>query len=452
MELQPRQREALTPLRDRWIHADPPGTGKTPMGLTWLDEQDAKRVLIVAPARVLSHWHDLIPEWTTLKSVNGMGTPAQRGHARSAIAHSGALVIGYETMRQDANTLMTYPWDAVIFDEAHRLKGRKNLVHKAATKLARRIPLIDLASGSPILNDAEEAWSLLHLLDPKRYSSFWRWAHEYFEVTSTTFHGKSEHAIGVVGEPKDGALEAIAADLGTSLVMRDEDYLLPDLPKLIEYDYHVDMLPEEKAAYESMLKHNWMRTTGGKNIIASNVVAQMTRLRQLTSDFGELLDTDLPGSKVETAVEVVREIGEPVLVLTAFKHTARKLQETLGHAAALFTGDQNEANLEGSKQAFERGQTNVLIGTFGVIREGVDGLQKAAHHVVLLDHEWTPELNRQAIARLRRYGQQSPEVYVHHIVLRDSIDQTVALANERKQKVIDVIVGKPVSDVLHGNL
>lgn len=423
------------------------------MGLTWLVEQDAKRALIVAPARVLGHWECLVPEWTALNPVLGMGTPAGRAQARLHVAvHGGALIVGYETMRQDADLLIKQPWDAIIFDEAHRLKGRKNLVHKAAVKLARRCPLIDLATGSPILNDAEEAWSLLHLLDPKRYSSFWRWAHEYFHVTQSDFNGKSRFAVALVGDPKPGALEAIAAEVGTALVMRDEDYLLPELPKLIEYDYHVDMLPEEATAYESMLKHHWLRTSTGTNVIASNVVAQMTRLRQLASDFGGLIDTDQPGSKVETAAAVIKDIGEPCLVLTSFKHTARKLQEQLGRRASCFVGEMPEAWLEGAKAGFIAGTIDTLIGTYGVIREGVDGLQHAAHHVVLLDHEWTPELNRQAIARLRRYGQQSPEVVVHHIVLRDSIDQTVALANERKQKVIDAIVGKPVNDVLHGNL
>lgn len=423
------------------------------MGLTWLGEQYANRALIVAPARVLSHWMDLIPEWTGLNPVLGMGTPAVRAVRRRQVhEHGGALVIGYETMRQDANELIEWKWDALICDEAHRLKGRKNLVHKAAVKLARRTPHLDLATGSPILNDAEEAWSLLHLLDPKKWSSFWRWAHEYFEVSTTDFGGHSHHAVALVGDPKPGALEAIAEEVGIALVMRDEDYLLPDLPKLIEYDYHVDMLPDEAAAYESMLKHHWVRTNEGKNVVASNVVAQMTRLRQLTSDWGGLMDSEVPGSKVETAAAVIKDIAEPCLVLTAFKHTAWRLQEELGGSAMCYVGEMSDSHLQAAKTAFEHGNVDTLIGTYGVIREGVDGLQKAAHHVVLLDHEWTPELNRQAVARLRRYGQQSPEVYVHHIVLRDSIDQTVALANERKQKVIDAIVGKPVADVLHGNL
>lgn len=452
-ELRPLQQEALEPLRSRWCHADPPGSGKTPVGLSWLKAHGTARALIVCPSNVVRHWERLADIWYPGQVVTAVpkGTaPSKR--ATAFMRSFDIYVTSYSLFTADAERLALADWDAVIFDEAHRLRGRKTLVHAAAAKVAHRTPLVDLSTGSPILNHAEEAWSMLHLLDPKNHRGFWKWAGKHFTIEETDFHGTLARAITRIMAPKPGALEAIAAEFGQSLVMRSEELMLPMLEDPEHVTYEVDLSASERRIYDSLVKHSWA-VTDGAALITPNEVSKMTRLRQMASDWSSALGEEVgeKGSKVAAAVELIQDLHpNPVLVFVSFKATADALARALklkSINARLFTGDQDEDDRTAALESFERGATHVLIGTYGALAEGTDGLQHTSHHVVLLDHDWTPEIERQAIGRLRRDGQLH-RVVVHHIIARDTIDQTVADAHVQKTEVADALLGRTLSSAV----
>lgn len=443
MELRPLQQEALEPLRDRWVHGDPPGAGKTPVGLRWAQSHGIGRILIVAPSNVVRHWARLGPAWyeglQTVVVPKG-SKPAVRAQAikelRTVSADTPvAYITSYALFREDDQHLATWPWDGVIFDEAHRLKNRSSILHQGAAKIAHRTPLMELSTGSPIMNDAEEAWSYLHLMEPKRYRSFWRWAGEHFWIEQTTFHGKVARPVTRILGPKEGALEAIAEEFGERLVARPEHVILPHLDAPVRIVYEIDLSPAERRLYTSLSKHGWMKEDD-QLVVAPNVVAKRTRLRQMISDWSSALaGMDKPGSKVLALAELVEDLGdEPLLVFVAFKATADAVVTRLrqdGVVAATFTGDDDEDAREAALEGFAAGRVQVLIGTYGALAEGTDGLQHTAHHVALLDHDDLPEIERQAIRRLLRDG-QTHQVIVHDFVAPDTVDQDIAEAHAEK--------------------
>ena len=65
----------------------------------------------------------------------------------------------------------------MICDEAHRLKNRKAL----QTQFVRRIKTNHayMVTGTPMMNRTEELWSLLNILYPKTFTSFWRFVDMY---------------------------------------------------------------------------------------------------------------------------------------------------------------------------------------------------------------------------------------------------------------------------------
>lgn len=453
--LRPAQLAALQPLRSRWIHADPLGSGKTPVTLHWLRRHGAGRVLIVVPSNVVRQWERQASVWypdlRTVVVPKGTLTTARRNALASLRQTRGpvAYITNYALFRQDADALTTAAWDAVVFDEAHRLKNRASLLHRAATKTAHRTELLDLVTGSPILNTAEEAWSLLHLIDPRRWRSFWRWAERYFVIESTTFYGRLARPITRVLHPKPGALEEMRAELEPYLVMRPEHVMLPDLTETEHLLYELDMSPAERRLYDSMLRRSWMRTESAETVFAPNAVARITRLRQLASDWSAALSSmNTLGTKLKAVLELLEDLGEErAVVFTGFRATANRLRDELGEQAVTVHGGLSEEDRETAKRAFISGEARVFVATYGAAAEGTDGLQYAAHHVILLDHDWVPEIVRQAIGRLRRDGQTRP-VIVHHVALRDSIDQTIAAAHAAKTDVINAITGRTDREVL----
>lgn len=456
-ELRPRQAEVLEPLRSRYIHADPPGAGKTPVGLSWLKAHGADRTIVVAPKIVLEQWADQAATWLpNVEPIIGAGSPKQRDAALDAYRSTprAMLIVNPEVLVRDkaAMLLAAGRTDALLVDEAHMAAGRSTLRHKALTQLARRIELCELATASPILNSAEEAWSLLNLIDPRHWSSFWRWAHEHFWTEQRYYQGRTQRPIVEIGDPKPGALERMAADVADVLVARDEDYVLPDLAKLVTHPVNVKLSDAEREVYDSMVRYSWL-SDFGSTVFASNEVSKMTRLRQLASDWCALIpDADVYGTKVIRATDLVAELDRPALMLAGYTTTvdsAVERLERIGVRAVRYTGADNEKARKQAKARFIDGSAQVMVGTLGALRVGLDGLQHRAADVVLIDREWTPELNRQAVGRVRRYGQPSKQVHVWNVVAEDTIDATIAEALERKQSVVNTIIGRSAADVLH---
>ena len=448
-QLRELQEEALNPLRTRWVHGDPPGSGKTPMGLTWLRRHNAMYSLIVCPSSVVSHWARLCEEWfpeAVIIPVYKGDSPEVRAQAEELLLCSrrAVFITTYALFRQDADWVATYDWDAVIFDEAHRLKNRSTLLHRYAAKVAHRTKLLSLSTGSVSMGDADEIWSFLHLMDPRHYKSFWRWADERFIIETTTFHGRLARPITRITKPMDGALERIRDELAPWLVQRSEAVMLPHVDTPVEMVYTVELSAAERRAYDSMLKHSWTQFDSGDVMSAPIQIARDQRLRQLASDWGKWSGADSAGSRVTAVAELIGDLGDKsVLVFTSFKDTADGVQIALkkaGITSALFTGDCDDDEREAAKAAFCSGVAQVLIGTYATLAEGVDGLQSASHHVVLADMDWSPEIERQAVRRLARDGQEL-QVIVHRFIVPGTTDDDMLAVHERKQHVADTVLG-----------
>lgn len=188
--------------------------------------------------------------------------------------------------------------------------------------------------------------------------------------------------------------------------------------------------------HDSMSKRFWMEH-GGQLVTAPNRITQSLRLRQLASDWTAFGGEGL-GSKAKAAVDLVNDLGdEQVVIFCSFRSTTEALALVLPNSAAFhggLTSMQRNERLDG----FRSGEYQILVGTFGVMSEGIDGMQ-VARHCIMLDRDWVPARNEQAIARLQRSGQKSA-VNVTHLVATDTIDDVVAEALRRKRSVIKAVL------------
>lgn len=417
----------------RGILALPPGTGKTATVADWLP---TGRCLIICPnGPVLHHWYGELAQWADVQAVIGVGTKPARDTKRRSVAGGDfpALILNYECMRQDIDELVKIPWDAVVFDESHRLKGRTTLVAKSALKLARRTPNLVLCTGTPLLNHPEELFTSLQMIEPKRYTSFWTWAERRFEITFRKHKGR---LVREVGDMLPGVAEIIGKELGKVMYLRPLEELLPDLPAVTETYLDISLSQAERTMHESMRKDFWMRH-GDELVIAPNKISQTLRLRQLASDWSTFGGGDL-GSKGKACVQLLEDIGEPAIVFCAFRGTVEALHAEIPSSVP-FHGGMSQDLRRRALHDFIEGRRRVLIGTIATMGEGIDGMQRIARNVIFVDRDWTPARNEQAVARLRRSGQQS-NVNVIHLVATDSMDGVVSEALRRKENVIEAVL------------
>jgi SNF2 family DNA or RNA helicase len=447
MELREYQREAVKFGLDagRWVLALPPGSGKSFTTASWLyngwlNDGQPQRTLLVAPLQVQGHWRETLQAaWSVAEVVDGTGTAKQRQRARDAAreANRGPLVmlLNYEAMRQDIDELIGLKFDTFVADEAHRLKGRGTQQSKAAAKIARRAERVCLITGTPVMNRADELWSLLHLLDPKTYTSFWRWAKEHFEI-ETPNYGWSLKPVMKVGALLEGHEALLREETRGRLLQRPMEDLIPDLPPVIETVLPVELSPAERKAYDTLIDKGWMQTPDEDVIVTPNAVSKMTRSRQIASDWGSINDALSHGSKVKATVSLVRDLldeGHQVVVLTEYREAAQRIAGEF--AAALYIGGMGAFDKEVQLQLFQAGVANVFVGTIAAVGEGTDGLQVASH-LVLHDRSWVPARNQQAIARLARSGQGADVVHVYHVTAANTVDDQIAKALAAKEDVI----------------
>ena len=158
----------------------------------------------------------------------------------------------------------------------------------------------------------------------------------------------------------------------------------------------------------------------------AEALAVFTALRQIAAEY-----------KLPAAAELIRGLlaqAEPVVVFCTFVAAAELLQARLG--GSLLTGRLRPAERQAVVDAFQQGESSLLISTYGAGGLGFN-LQRA-RHVVLLERPWTPGDAEQAEDRCHRIGMQAT-LHCHWLQLGVA-DQLVDGLIASKAERIDLLL------------
>lgn len=383
-------------------------------------------------------WHRQAELWAPGMRVNlYTGTPTQRAKAIGNWRYAGGmLVTNYELMQRDLETLADETFRVLVFDEAHRLKNRQGKWFKAAKQLAKRSPFVWHVTGTPVVNKAADVWPLLHMIDPRRFSSYWRWVNEHCIVEERHFK-QSRFPVKIVGDLKPGHEEIVRAELAGLIVD-------PPMPPAAHGEpvttvLEVEMTPEERRAYRDLEEQYFAVGPDGEYVVAPNEVSKLTRLRQVTSEWSSAFQGAASGSKVKATADMLWDFDEPVVVMCAFQATCDALVRELGEADAItYHGGLTAYERSCKLERFLDGEVQYIVGTLATMGEALDGLQTRAAQLVLVDRPWSPAGYEQAVGRLDRTG-QTRQVVVTHVTAADSADQRVAEALASKQELLQAL-------------
>ncbi len=159
--------------RLRFLLADDPGAGKTIMAGLYLREMQrlgfVRSALIVVPAHLVSKWQADFERFfggglrhITAQTVREHGL--ESGHDLWIVSLDLLSVNGAV---QDAVHPDRLGWDAVVFDEAHRLTPTAVSYYRAGEMLALNTPRALLMTATPQRGKEWLFRALLHLVDPE---------------------------------------------------------------------------------------------------------------------------------------------------------------------------------------------------------------------------------------------------------------------------------------------
>ena len=401
------------------------GLGKTFGAIAAAIELDANKIVIVGPnSSKESVWRPEIAKWADDRWTvfNVRGTAKQRERTLEAFAHSkrAILLCHYEGLR-------LVKWekhkdiDLCVCDEAHRLakgssSGKAPMFYKALKKVKAKYRLA--LSGSIVINSPEDLFGALHWLVPDRYSSKWRdWNNRFLQYLQGPWGAEF---MGI----KKGMLEPMQEELGGLLVVRRKEDELPDLPPRIDQTIEVELSKEQRRVYDELSERFIADLPDGDQIMATTVLAQLTKLRQIATGLDLLGNKMEDSTKIDLAEEMIRDnLPNKTVVFAWHRATVRSLADRLrssGVECRAITGDTKERDRATYVREFqEDADVKVIVATIKTLGEAVT--LHAASDLIFLESSWTPTDMEQAADRIYRIGQKS-HVSITNIVAKDTVD------------------------------
>ena len=413
----------------RTLMCDEMGLGKSAETIVAVETtRFHRRMLVVCPNSIKYQWEEEILKWTQYDQPITVIEWKKR-EEQLASYEEGWLILNYHNFRSDPVFRSLGYWDWVIFDEAHKLKNRKSKTFAAAKALkSKRMALL---TGTPTGNDVSEVWALLHLLDPTRYTSFWRFFEMYVDYYQDYFGSRK---IFGVRNP-----ELLRRELSTRMIQRKKEEVIPELPAKIHQTVPVQMTKTQKRTYDRMAKEAAILMTSGELLTAVNQMAVLMRLRQILSTTANF---DLPdhSGKLDAAVELIQNAGKKVIVFTVFRKTVMAVLRRLdvaGIKSVRIMGGVSAEDRELAKQAINTSDTQVLVCT---IKSGGLGLNLQGASVgIFVEKEWNPIDQAQAEDRMHRIG-QTETVHIISLICQGTVDETVERLLAKKQRMTDEIL------------
>jgi superfamily II DNA or RNA helicase len=400
-----------------------PGKGKTVVTLTALDTLatcgQLRGALIVAPLRVCSiTWPAQVARWAhtswmrvvNLRTNDGLEAWLD-GTADIYLINSELLPNRLPLMFPKRKTFIC-PVDTLVIDELSLAKNPQSKRFKALHKHLGAIPRRWGLTGTPIPNNYLDLWMQVRMLDDGRrlgktfsgYKDEWFYPADYMGYTYKLVTGAKEQ------------IDRRLADL--ALVMVGDPN---DLPASSIIDIPATIPPAARRQYKTMEKEMLAEIADGE-IAAPSAGVLVNKLLQLTS--GAVYDEDRNVLPVHTAkLDALRTLldkhkGEPVLILTAFKHESARIIAAIPEARMF-----NELLLG----EWQDGHIPVWVADPRSLSHGIDGLQKSCRIAIWCSLTYSHETYVQTNARLIRTG-QTAETIIYRIIAPGTIDDAVAEA------------------------
>lgn len=393
-----------------------PGLGKTVVAIAAADQlPPGTSVLVVAPASLVPNWEREIDVWAKLdQCVWGVETWDKAARA----ARNGTLG----------------KWDVLVLDESVMSKSRNSQRFKAFNKARKNFGRVWLLSGNPVTRHADDLWSQLHLVWPRAYPSYWRFADRFCVTEETPWARK------VVSTRRGRNVMEENDDL--VIVVNQEEVL--DLP---EYEFEVvdvALRPKQRAAYDSMAKQFIAQLGDGTERVADNELGRLLSLQQIASWW------DGESGKHDALIDLLPTFEGPHLIWTHWREAADALGVRLLQAGINYAhvhGGTPAKTRDAILEGFKRGQYGVLILSTGVGKFGHTFTKVQTIHYV--DKTWNADDYFQSLRRVRRIGlEHNPTVVTYRAP--GTTDELIEQNLEGKLTPISKMTRSDLAELLRG--
>lgn len=355
-------------------------TGKTPTSLVTVDSEGYKKILIVTVSSAIYQWQNEFIKWTGRPCIVVNGTREKR--IQQIDQWTDGLVISYDSLKEiiprikdritreetkgregHIEQILSKNPEAVIIDEAHKIKNPKSAIAQSIFKLSSIEKKLAL-TGTPAPNKPHEIWSILHFLYPNKFPSYWAFINEYFNTRRQHLGGRVFIDITDFKPSMRHKLQTILGFISTNRKRKD---VMPWLP---QKDYEKIKLEPTKEQLKYLKELDKYFET--ENIVVEGVLDRLTRERQICLHPG-LLELKGKSPKLEWLKQYVKDYPEkPIIIFSKFTSFLKILEKELPKDSFYsIIGSTNVKQREEYKNAFQNGERNVLLIQIDVGKEAL---------------------------------------------------------------------------------
>ena len=382
-----------------------PGYGKTLETIAWIKylwnisiNKNNNDILILCPKSVIETWHNQLKKYWP-----------------SYLTDCNWWITNYEQLynKDNYDIAMHRNWDFVVLDESHKIKSMKSKINGIVFDLNAKHKAC--LTGTPVKNRPQDLAAQLKWLDPYSITNFTDFQFTFCELKNNGF-GRVP-----IGLTKNKTMVENLQNLLDCYCIggKEHNANLINKPEYIKIRLKMDpkvksLYHKVEGEYDEELQQKVIDTEYllEKGIKVSSAVESAVRRQQLASN-PQLFDDKLSNVKFEWIMDWLDGTDEKVIIFSKFAKTIEKLDELLRknkYSVATVKQAMSPAARQATYNQWKQSK-QVLLTTFGLTKEGVDGLQDYCNYMIFIDREWTASVNEQAEKRINRLGQTKQPIF-----------------------------------------
>jgi len=402
-------------------------THNTLQSLTWFDWNfgDDALCIVICPASLKYNWErEALTHIGVRAAVCSGRKPPKR---RSIFVKHRIIIINYDILADWREYLSSLKPDLIIIDEAHFCKNPESQRSRNVTALCKEVPHIIALTGTPLTNRPAELFPILHILWPKHYSKFQRFAWKYCDP-QRNFRGYWEYK----GAKNLDLLHARLKKRG--MIRRLKRDVLKDLPPITHNVVLLDI--KNRKEYDDAEKDfiQWLQKKSPAKANKAMRAERMVKRGYLRRLIGEL--------KLQAVKEWIdtffEETDDKLIIFGIHKKVLKPLQEHYHSRSVLLDGSVTGRKRQLAVDKFQKAPKTKLI--LANVQAGGTGYTLTASRTVgMIEIPWTPGEVNQAVARAHRIS-QTRGVMCYYLVVRDTIEYDLIRLIQHKQGILDNVL------------
>lgn len=489
--LKPYQTDAVVKMvaKKRMLVAYEMGLGKTPMTICAIEElrdtgELSAPTLVLCLASLKYQWQKEVAKFTNRTAIVIDGTPKQRQEQYKQMGKHGYVVMNYEQVVNDWETIKNVPFGAIVCDEATAIKGFRAKRAKKVKELAKNVPIKFALTGTPIENGRpEEIYSIMQFVDKDILGRFDLFDRTF--IVRNNFGGVQRYRnLPLLHSTISGAtVRKSQTDDDVKPYLPDAFYREPLLVPLDKksqalYDFIakdlLNLLMEARQLFGANFNvaahygQTW-QPDDPANELRGQVMSRITALRMLCASpmllkksydlfeanaggsayvhsLGDQLEGLTKTPKMDLAVGYLKDHLEiddtyKAVVFSSYILSVEELVARLkaaGFDARAYTGEMNAKEKETAKVDFQTKHSVRVLVSSDAGGYGVDLPQ--ANLLLNYDQPWSAGLAVQRNGRINRASSTWSTITIQDILVQNSIEQRQYDTLKQKSNIADAIL------------